>query len=112
MWSTACGAERRRLALLGPRYSLFLVLDTGPRWSEQWRPEWALPWEAEVVDDAAGQSQLGVGGDDELPVGLLGCAQRRRRPAEGSLREPVAVFDVIASQVGAPAQAEIGLTFS
>jgi hypothetical protein len=59
----------------------------------------SFPGQAQVVDEAAGQAQLGVGGDDEPgpPVGLFGGAQRWRGPTQGVLDEPEGVLDVEAA---------------
>lgn len=59
----------------------------------------AFPWEAEVVDVGAGESELGVGGDGEPgpSVGLVGGGEGGGGPAEGVLGEPEGVFDVEAA---------------
>lgn len=65
-----------------------------------------------VVDEAAGQPQLGVGGNDEPgpTAGLCGGADAACSPAQRSLDEAKRMLDVKTSQVGAPAQVEVGLT--
>src|SRR5258708_21577228 len=49
-----------------------------------------FPGAAQIVDEASGEAELGVGGDDEPrpPVGGLGVADLRFGPAEGLLEQP------------------------
>ncbi len=81
-----------------------------PRRGESGGVTRAFPGQAVVGNETAGQPQLGVGRDDEPgpAVGLLGCAQRRGGPAERAFREPVRVLEIEASQVGPPADVEVG----
>jgi len=59
----------------------------------------AFPGQSLVFDQAAGQAQLGVGGEDDPgpEVGLFGGAQTWCGPAQGVLEEPEGVFDVEAA---------------
>jgi hypothetical protein len=81
-----------------------------PRRGEPGGVAGAFPRQAVVGDETAGKPQLGVGRDDEPgpAVGLLWGAQRWSGPAERALREPERVLDVEASQVGPPADIEVG----
>ena len=83
-------------------------------WRELGRGAGPFPWEAMVLDEASSESELGVRGDDEPcpTVGLFGCADRWCGPAKGALGEAEGVLDVEASEVGAPAQIEVGLVWS
>jgi hypothetical protein len=71
-----------------------------------------FPGEAEVGDEASGESELGVGGGDEPgpSVGLFGCAEFWGGPAERAFLEPESVFDIEAVQVGPEAAVEVGET--
>ncbi len=71
--------------------------------------EAAIPGKAEVLDEASGDAQLGVGrGDEQAPaVRLLGSAKRRGGPSEHGLEEPVGVLDVKAPQVCPEAAFEV-----
>src|ERR1035437_1075266 len=74
----------------------------------------SFPGQALVVDEPAGQAQLGVGGDDQPgpAVGLVGGLQRWCGPAEGAFDEAEGVLDVEAAQVGTPAEVEVGFARS
>mgnify|MGYP001826870116 CR=1 FL=1 len=76
--------------------------------------EWSFPWEAEVLDEAAGEAELGEHGDDEgsPAVGLFWGAERWCGPAEGVLGEAEGVLDVEPAEVGAPASVEVGFVVS
>jgi hypothetical protein len=73
-----------------------------------------LQGQAEVVDEPASETELGVGSEDEPgpPVGLFGHLQRWCRPPECPLHELEGVLDVEPAEVGALAQVEIGFAFA
>jgi hypothetical protein len=56
----------------------------------------ALPGQAQVCSEAAGEPELGVAGEDQPgpPVGGGGVAQFRLGPAEDLLQEPERMFDI------------------
>ena len=68
-------------------------------WGEQAWVSVSFPGQAKIVDGAAGEAELGVGGDDEPgpAIGLYGCAHGGGGPAEGVLGEAVGVLDVEAA---------------
>ena len=72
----------------------------------------SFPWQAEVVDEASGEAELGVGANDQPgpSVGLFGCADRWCGPAQGSFGESVGVLYVESSEVGPPTAIEVGFT--
>ena len=72
----------------------------------------SFPGQAEVVDEAACEAQLRVGGNDKPgpPVGLLWGTDRWCGPAQGSFGESVGVLDVEPAEVGPPASIEVGFT--
>src|SRR5271166_4266024 len=65
----------------------------------------ALPGQAEVFGDAAGEPELGQGGQDQPgpPVGGGGVAEPGAGPAEDLLEEPECVFDIETPQERLPA---------
>ncbi len=72
--------------------------------SEPVRRAGFFPGTASVACEGAGETELGVGGDDQPgpAVGGLGGADLRGGPGEGLLEQAEGVFDVEASQVGLP----------
>ena len=70
----------------------------------------SLPGAAEIVGEAAGQPQLGVGGDDQpgpaVPGG--GVTDLGYGPAEGLFEQAEGVFQVEAAQERLPAAIDVG----
>ena len=80
------------------------------RWSELLRVASRLPWQAKVLDELTGETELGVGGDyDPCPsVGLFWRLQRWRCPSQRPFCEPEGVLDVEPAEVGPPARSRWG----
>src|SRR5207247_6516698 len=81
------------------------VVDAGkpaadPAWGQPARLDRFLPWAAQVVSEVSGQTELGVGGQDQPgpPVGLVRMTQPGSGPAQGLLEESEGVFQVEAAQ--------------
>src|SRR3954447_16910918 len=64
------------------------------------RPDRFLPGSAQVGGERAGETQLGVGGDDQPrpPVGCLRSADLRDGPAQGLFEQPEGVFEIETAQ--------------